>query len=97
MVRRAVPEINEERKFVQRCAKAKLPCPKGEQLGAGYPDRLVLLPDLRCVWFEFKKPGEAPKRSQPERIVELRAAGHHVHVVYSADSAWRLLVDYTTA
>lgn len=47
----------------------------------GYPDRLVLLPNCRCLWVEFKSKGQEPSKIQKERIKELYEIGQMVVVV----------------
>lgn len=49
----------------------------------GIPDRLVLLPDGRCVFVELKAPGESPRKIQLKRMQQLRGLGFKVYVVDS--------------
>jgi hypothetical protein len=55
---------------------------------AGMPDRLVLLPDERCLWIETKKPkGGRVATLQKFRHHELRKAGHDVRVCWTKEEA----------
>ncbi|MEG0387984.1 MAG: VRR-NUC domain-containing protein [Niameybacter sp.] len=53
----------------------------------GIPDRLVLLPEGRCIFVELKAPGESPRKIQLKRIQQLRVLGFKVYV---ADSYQRV-------
>lgn len=55
---------------------------------AGMPDRLVLLPDQKCLWIETKKPkGGRVATLQKYRHLELRKAGHAVEVCWTKEQA----------
>lgn len=53
----------------------------------GAPDRMVFCPNGKTVFFEFKRPGEPPRRDQREYQQGLREFGFHVIVVTSAKEA----------
>lgn len=59
-------------------------CLKYSNAGAvGYPDRVALMPDGRCVWVELKSKGKKPTKIQTIRIKQLNSLGHKVYVVDS--------------
>ncbi len=45
------------------------------------PDRLLVTPDLRVFFIEFKQRGKAPRPEQLHEHERLRARGLHVYVV----------------
>ena len=53
----------------------------------GAPDRIVFCPGSRTIFFEFKRPGEEPRRDQREYHTGLRGLGFHVLVVHSSKEA----------
>ena len=53
----------------------------------GMPDRLVTLPDGRCVWVELKTDNGKLSLVQQLRHKELRQAGQVVRVVWNKDDA----------
>lgn len=57
----------------------------------GWPDRIVLLPNSRCCFVEFKRPGGEPRKLQVVRIKELRRLGHDVEVHTDAYEAARFV------
>jgi hypothetical protein len=65
----------------------------------GWPDRLVLLPNGKCIFIEFKHPGQRLRKLQVERHRQLKTLGHEVetHVdatkaAYAVGHAWRRAV-----
>jgi hypothetical protein len=48
---------------------------------AGYPDRLVLMPQGKVVWVELKSRGKTPNRLQLSRHIQLRELGFDVRVI----------------
>lgn len=57
----------------------------------GYPDRLVVLPNGRVLWMEFKRPGELPRPKQSYIHEQLRKLGHHVEVCDDAVKAFEIV------
>ena len=53
----------------------------------GYPDRLVLLPEGRKFFIEFKRPGEKPRKIQLHVHKELERLGHGVYVCDNYEEA----------
>lgn len=53
---------------------------------AGMPDRIIVLPNQRCVWAEIKAPGEKLRPLQEKRRRELAQLGHRVFVIDSEQS-----------
>ena len=53
----------------------------------GLPDRLVTLPNGRCIWVELKTDGGALSEIQKYRHRELREQGQEVAVVWSKEEA----------
>lgn len=62
-----------------RTIKVQSQGPRGSM---GWPDRLVLLPEGRVYWIEFKSPDRTWSLTelQARRHRELRELGHHVSV-----------------
>lgn len=59
-------------------------CLKYSNAGAvGYPDRIAVMPNGRCIWVELKSRGQKPTTIQKIRIKHLESLGHHVYVVDS--------------
>ncbi|MGM9871335.1 MAG: VRR-NUC domain-containing protein [Muribaculaceae bacterium] len=63
---------------------------------AGFPDRIIVLPDAKVVWVELKSAGRRPTELQNIRIARLRDMGHRVEVIDSKDGVDRLLNDITS-
>lgn len=57
----------------------------------GAPDRLVLLPKGRCVFFEFKKAGETLREEQLEYHKNLKALGHLVYTCHNVDTPFQIV------
>lgn len=55
--------------------------------GAGWPDRLVLLPGGVSAWVELKSRGKRPRALQARRASELSALGQRVAVIDSREMA----------
>lgn len=53
----------------------------------GMPDRIVVLPDSRCIWVETKTQGGDLSMVQQLRHKELRDHGQRVEVVWSKEDA----------
>lgn len=53
----------------------------GRGVQAGYPDYLMLLPNGKSVWMEFKGTGGKLSELQRVRIAQLRAQGQLVYVI----------------
>lgn len=78
----AVSEKSIERYLVDRAKQHGLPCLKYSNPDmAGYPDRLLLLPDARVIWIELKSRGRKPTARQLVRHRELTGKGHVVKVI----------------
>jgi len=85
-------EIEEEKKFEELafdlgCKAIKFVIPGIRNA----PDRLVLCPESRVIFFEFKRIGEDPRPGQTWFHNGLRAFGFECHVVYTAEEAVRIL------
>lgn len=57
----------------------------------GYPDRVALLPNGRCVWFELKSKGKHTTKVQNLRIEQLAKIGHAVYVCDSKEEVRSVL------
>jgi hypothetical protein len=89
-------EKSEELKFVRYVRSRKWKCIKLSTAGfygeRGHSDRMVLAPRRIVEFFEFKREGEVPEPLQRVRHKELSNMGFKVHVVYTAESAIRILL-----
>ena len=56
-------------------------CEKWISGTAGWPDRIVLLPDGKVGFVEVKAPGEEPRILQLHRHEQLRQLGYQVYVL----------------
>lgn len=56
-------------------------CEKWNSGTAGWPDRIVLLPDGKFGFVEVKAPGKEPKALQIHRHEQLRALGYRVFIL----------------
>lgn len=71
-----------ERYLCERCeAKGWLCLKYSNPNMAGYPDRLVVLPQNMVTWVELKSAGKKPSKLQEQRIARLREMGHIVRVI----------------
>lgn len=59
----------------------------------GIPDRLVLLPEGRCIFVELKSPGERPRKIQLKRMEQLRALGFKAYIVDSYERVDEVIHD----
>ena len=66
-------------------------CEKWISGTAGWPDRLVLLPDGVFAFVELKAPGENPRPLQRARHRKLRSLGFKVYVIDSIDGIGGML------
>lgn len=79
-----VSEKSIERYLVEKAGELGLPCLKYSNPNmAGYPDRLIVLPDAKVIWVELKSRGRKPDKRQLIRHAELSAIGHVVRVIDS--------------
>ena len=69
--------VREARIFGAVCIKGKI---EGR---AAFPDQLILKPDGRFYWVEFKVLGNDLQDDQREMHLVLRTKGHKVYVCYS--------------
>lgn len=53
---------------------------------AGYPDRVVLLPNGITIWIELKSKSKKPTKLQLIRIASLKGLGHNVFVIDSREA-----------
>lgn len=78
-------EISEkaiERYLVEQAKEKGLLCLKYSNPNmAGYPDRILVIPDGRVVWVELKSRGKKPAKIQSLRHLELQTMGHQVRVI----------------
>lgn len=81
-----------ERYFAAQIRLLGLPCIKQfNPYEAGWPDRLVALPDGRVLWVEFKSTGEKPTKLQEYRHNALAVLGHTVYVIATRIEAESLI------
>lgn len=79
--------------FVAQMRLLGVPCIKQfNPYEAGWPDRLIALPDGRVIWVEFKSTGEKPTKLQEYRHSTLAALGHTVYVIATRADAESLIV-----
>lgn len=57
----------------------------------GIPDRLVLLPEGKCLFVELKAPGEQPRKIQLKRMKQLHLLGFKTYVIDSYEKVDRVL------
>lgn len=68
---------------------------KGEFPGrTGWPDRLVLMPNSKFYWIEFKRPNNSLQDDQIEMIRLLKDRGHTVHLCDSFEYSNKLIARY---
>ena len=86
-----VRESSVERHLVSALKKRGYLCLKFDPTNRiGMPDRLVLLPNGRCVWAELKTDNGKLSEIQKFRHDELRKLGQRVFVVWDTAQADRL-------
>ena len=56
-------------------------CEKWNSGSAGWPDRIVLMPDGRMGFVEVKAPGKKPRPLQVKRHLQLGSLGFKVYVL----------------
>lgn len=79
-------EKNIERRLVRELSAIGLKALKySNPHEAGYPDRIVLLPDGGVAWVELKSTGRKPSKLQKVRMEELARRGHHAVVIDSIE------------
>ena len=61
--------------------------PDAHHIPKGWPDHLLLGPEGRTVFIEFKKPGEEPTPIQVHTHAQLRKLGHTVLLCDSFEQA----------
>lgn len=72
-------------------------CEKWNSGTAGWPDRIVLLPDGKCGFVEVKAPGKEPRALQVHRHEQLRALGYRVFILDSPGQIGGVLDEIQTA
>ena len=72
-------------------------CEKWNSGTAGWPDRIVLLPDGKCGFVEVKGPGKEPRALQAHRHEQLRALGYRVFILDSPGQIGGVLDEIQTA
>ena len=83
-----VRERNVEEFLVKKLSKLNVHCYKVlPDNRVGMPDRIVTLPNGRCVWVELKTDNGKLSVVQQLRHKELRDAGQEVAVVWSKEEA----------
>lgn len=81
-----------EKYLSQRAKEAGMICLKYTNPSmAGFPDRLLALPDGYVVWVELKSRRCRPGALQLLRHKQLRAMGHEVHVIDSKEEVDNLI------
>ena len=71
-------------------------CEKWNSGTAGWPDRLILLPDGKVGFVEVKAPGKEPRALQLHRHKQLRALGYLVFVLDAPQEIGGLLDEIQT-
>jgi hypothetical protein len=85
-------EIEEEKKFEEEAFELQCKAIKFAIPGVrNAPDRLVLCPSSRVIFFEFKRKGENPRPGQTWFHQGLMSFGFECHVVYTAEEAIKIL------
>ena len=72
-------------------------CEKWNSGTAGWPDRLILLPDGKVGFVEVKAPGKKPRALQLHRHKQLRALGCPVFVLDNTEEIGGILDAIQTA
>lgn len=89
-----VRERDVESYLVSSCNRNNLPCLKFSSVyKTGMPDRIILLPDQRCVWVETKTDTGELSEIQKLQHHKLRQAGHIVYVPWTKKDVDRLMHD----
>ena len=89
-----VRERDVESYLVGCCNRNNLPCLKfTSEHKVGMPDRLILLPDQRCVWVELKTKGGHLAEIQKLQHKKLEQIGQRVEVIWTKKDVDRLMQD----
>ena len=81
-------EKNVEAYLTKKLSKMDIHCYKVlPDNRVGMPDRIVTLPNGRCIWVELKTDNGKLSIVQQLRHKELRAAGQEVRVVWNKEDA----------
>jgi hypothetical protein len=93
-----VKEDTVERRLQRRCARAPFTvlCVKGEPLGTGWPDRILLAYSGRIAFVELKRPGGLRRRRQEIIGAMLRALGFECDVLDSLEAVDRFMDDFVS-
>lgn len=84
----SILEKDIENKFVDDVAKLGCLAPKLEVEGdKGWPDRLIVMPNGKVAYIEFKRPGGTTSEHQKDKIAKLMRLGHNVIVTNSTKTA----------
>ena len=68
-------------------------CEKWISGTAGWPDRILLMPDGKIGFVEVKAPGRVPRKLQLRRHKKLRNLGFKVYVLDSPDEIGGIIND----
>ena len=85
-----------EQQLVREVKKRGGLCEKWNAGSAGWPDRIVLLPDGRFGLVEVKAPGKEPRPLQVHRHMQLRSLGYKVYVLDDPGQIGGILDDIQT-
>ena len=85
-----------EQQLVREVKKRGGLCEKWNAGSAGWPDRIVLLPDGRIGLVEVKAPGKEPRPLQVHRHKQLRSLGYKVYVLDDPGQIGGILDDIQT-
>ena len=80
-----------ERKLVTETKKCGGLCEKWNSGTAGWPDRIILMPDGKVGFVEVKAPGKKPRKLQLHRHKQISALGLKVYVLDEADQIGGIL------
>ena len=80
-----------ERKLVTETKKRGGLCEKWNSGTAGWPDRIILMPDGKVGFVEVKAPGKKPRKLQLHRHKQISALGLRVYVLDEADQIGGIL------
>lgn len=81
-----------ERRLVEKVKSLGFVAVKmNDQMNAGLPDRMIVLPSRRVLWVEVKSKGKKPTALQESRMRQLRALGHMVFVAGDTDELNQVL------
>ena len=75
-----------ESRLQRRCRDLGIYCIKGEPLGKGWPDRIILGAPARIAFIELKRPGVLDARRR-QRLIHamLRSLGFTVRVLHTPE------------